>query len=279
MILRYLIVICVLFCSQNYAQYFHIRIEDEPLVVLTPTPQSNPGSEIVHKITPLDAMVDKTNYLGFRILYLHSKGNKNNIAFSPCGVGSVLVALYEGSQGVSSSEIHENLVVPYDKDILRVGYRDIHRRLRSYFYQNENLLSGLTLSSENITIRSEYESILRFYGYDLDTIPEMQASPTTTEKAEESSTEEDDDTNNSTVTIQIDITTKEGSAELESSTEDSDENDVTTIILETEAPGLESTESGEFGRYESIVGDDICTRLKLLFNITDLTLSRYYFVL
>lgn len=38
---------------------------------------------------------------------------------------------------------------------------------QSYFYQNENVLSGLSLSKENVTIRSGYESILRFYGYDL----------------------------------------------------------------------------------------------------------------
>ncbi|EAT42298.2 AAEL006137-PA [Aedes aegypti] len=124
-------------------------------------------------------MVDKTNHLGFRILYLHSKGNKNNIAFSPCALASILVALYEGADGKSASEIHENLVVPYDKDILRVGYRDIHRRLRSYFYRRENLLSGLSLSSENITIRPEYESILKFYGYDLENIPEMKMQTTT----------------------------------------------------------------------------------------------------
>lgn len=39
--------------------------------------------------------------------------------------------------------------------------------VQSYFYQQENVLSGLSLSKENVTIRSGYESILRFYGYDL----------------------------------------------------------------------------------------------------------------
>lgn len=38
---------------------------------------------------------------------------------------------------------------------------------QSYFYQQENVLSGLSLSKENVTIRSGYESILKFYGYDL----------------------------------------------------------------------------------------------------------------
>lgn len=40
---------------------------------------------------------------------------------------------------------------------------------QSYFYKKESLLSGLIFNKENITIRSEYETVLRFYGYDLDT--------------------------------------------------------------------------------------------------------------
>lgn len=39
---------------------------------------------------------------------------------------------------------------------------------QSYFYKKENLLSGLIFNKENITIRPEYETVLRFYGYDLD---------------------------------------------------------------------------------------------------------------
>lgn len=39
---------------------------------------------------------------------------------------------------------------------------------QSYFYRRENLLSGLIFNKENITIRPEYETVLRFYGYDLD---------------------------------------------------------------------------------------------------------------
>lgn len=155
---KILLVATTCFCwTLTAGQYYSINLGGEEAVVGPPVPPppptGGPVQEIRPKITPLDAMVDKTNHLGFRILYLHSKGNKNNIAFSPCALFSILVALYEGANGKSASEIHENLVVPYDKDILRVGYRDIHRRLRSYFYQKENLLSGLTLSSENITIR------------------------------------------------------------------------------------------------------------------------------
>uniref|UniRef100_A0A182NLF1 Serpin domain-containing protein n=1 Tax=Anopheles dirus TaxID=7168 RepID=A0A182NLF1_9DIPT len=178
-----------------------------------PNPSAPTHQEIRQKVTPLEAMIDKTNHLGFRILHQHTKGNRNNIAFSPCALASILVALYEGAGGQSAVELHDQLVVPYDKDVLRVGYRDIHRRLRSYFYQKENLLNGLSLSSENITIRPEYESVLKFYGYDLDNIPEMRmqttttASPSTTLEMESEETTTDVTTEAGNATDAMDSTT------------------------------------------------------------------------
>lgn len=89
------------------------------------------------KSVPLEQMVDATNHLAFKILYLHSITNKNNIAFSPCGLGSVLVAVFEGADGRSALEIHEAMELPWDRDVIRIGYRDIHRRLRvccSFFF-------------------------------------------------------------------------------------------------------------------------------------------------
>lgn len=118
--------------------------------------------------SPVELMVDLTNRIGFRILYQHSIGNRNNIAMSPCGLASVLVALYEGSDGPSAIQIHKAMEFPWDRDLIRIGFRDIHRRLRSYFYSQDNLLSGLSLSEANVTVKPEYENILRFYGYDLE---------------------------------------------------------------------------------------------------------------
>ncbi|XP_070507279.1 uncharacterized protein [Chironomus tepperi] len=129
---------------------------------------SNDNNRIPKKLQPVELMVDATNSLGFTILDLHSKLNKNNVAFSPCGLMSVLAALFEGSGGKSAVELKEALRFPRERDIVRIGTRDIHRRLRSYFYKKENLLSGLIFNKENITIKQEYETILRFYGYDLD---------------------------------------------------------------------------------------------------------------
>jgi len=84
----------------------------------------------IPKPTPLQILVDSTNDMAYNILYYHSVMNKNNFAFSPCGLGSVLIALYEGSDGRSSLEIHKTLKFPNDRDVVRIGYRDIHRRLR-----------------------------------------------------------------------------------------------------------------------------------------------------
>lgn len=82
------------------------------------------------QIPPLVLMVDATNRLGFSILKHHTFNNNNNVAFSPCGLASVLIALFEGADGHSSFEIHKSLELPFDRDLVRVGYRDIHRRLR-----------------------------------------------------------------------------------------------------------------------------------------------------
>lgn len=63
-------------------------------------------------------------------MYYHSLSNANNFGFSPCGLGSVLIALFEGCDGRSAYEIYQTLHFPYERDIVRVGFRDIHRRLR-----------------------------------------------------------------------------------------------------------------------------------------------------
>uniref|UniRef100_A0A182YGR1 Serpin domain-containing protein n=1 Tax=Anopheles stephensi TaxID=30069 RepID=A0A182YGR1_ANOST len=244
-------------------------------VVQQTAPAGPAQQEIRQKVTPLEAMIDKTNHLGFRVLHQHSKGNRNNIAFSPCALASILVALYEGSAGQSAAELHEQLVVPYDKDVLRVGYRDIHRRLRSYFYQRENLLNGLSLSSENITIRPEYESVLKFYGYDLDNIPEMRMSTTTTPmpatttefEQEETTTDATTEVGNSTDSIDTsttmplpdetttatdDVTTTEAS----SSTDESVDADSTGTTMPIEPTEASTTEPETTEEPTTVEGDE-----------------------
>ncbi|KAM7361875.1 serpin 85F [Cochliomyia hominivorax] len=121
----------------------------------------------VKELTPSEYMVDLTNDLAYRILHYHSILNRNNFAFSPTALMSVLVAIFEGSAGRSKTELKNVLQLPNNNDIIRVGYRDIHRRLRTYFFVTDNPLKGLSLNKENVTIARDFEAILMFYGYDL----------------------------------------------------------------------------------------------------------------
>nr|XP_012146790.1 PREDICTED: location of vulva defective 1-like isoform X1 [Megachile rotundata] len=117
---------------------------------------------------PVDIITDVINDLGVRILQQYT--SHGNVAFSPTGVAFVLAALYEGSAGRGRQQIADALGLPRDRDITRIGFRDIHRRLRTYLNAN-GFLGGLTLNQENTNLRPEYEDILRFYGFDLS-IPE-----------------------------------------------------------------------------------------------------------
>lgn len=77
---------------------------------------------------PVDIITDVINDLGVRILQQYTA--HGNVAFSPTGVGFVLAALYEGSAGRGKQQIVDALGLPRDRDITRIGFRDIHRRLR-----------------------------------------------------------------------------------------------------------------------------------------------------
>ncbi|XP_008207029.1 uncharacterized protein LOC100121217 isoform X1 [Nasonia vitripennis] len=113
---------------------------------------------------PVDLMTDVINDLGTRVLQQYIE--PGNVAFSPAGMGFILAALYEGSTGHSRQQIVDCLGLPRDRNVVRVGMRDIHRRLRTYL-NPDGFLGGLNLNRENTTLRPDYENILRFYGFDL----------------------------------------------------------------------------------------------------------------
>lgn len=82
------------------------------------------------ELSASELMVDLTNELAYRLMYHHSVFNRNNFAFSPTALMSVLVALYEGSNGHSAYQLKNYLQLPSNRDTIRIGNRDIHRRLR-----------------------------------------------------------------------------------------------------------------------------------------------------
>ncbi|KAI5642332.1 serpin (serine protease inhibitor) domain-containing protein [Phthorimaea operculella] len=118
--------------------------------------------------TPIAHMVDVTNGFGLKVLAEHNFLNDNNIAFSPYGLMGILVALYEGVDGESSYQIQRAMQLPWNRNVMRVGFRDIHRTLKTYFVPEEGFLAGLALNNENVTFNDGYKKILRFYGFDLD---------------------------------------------------------------------------------------------------------------
>lgn len=83
--------------------------------------------------TPLAHMVDVTNGFGLEVLAEHNFLNDNNIAFSPYGLMGILVALYEGVDSESSYQIQRAMQLPWNRNVMRIGFRDIHRTLKVSF--------------------------------------------------------------------------------------------------------------------------------------------------
>lgn len=104
-------------------------------VSITPTASSEYGVPIEIKLwdtgrTPLAHMVDVTNGFGLKVLAEHNFLNENNIAFSPYGLMGILVALYEGVDGEASFQIQSGMQLPWNRNVMRIGFRDIHRTLK-----------------------------------------------------------------------------------------------------------------------------------------------------
>ncbi|XP_013168473.1 PREDICTED: serine/threonine-rich protein adg2-like [Papilio xuthus] len=176
--------------------------------------------------SPLKQMVDVTNEFGLKVLAEHNFLNDNNIAFSPYGLMGIMVALYEGVDGDSSYEIQRAMQLPWNRNVMRVGFRDIHRTLKTYFVPEEGFLAGLALNSENVIFEEKYTEILRFYGFDIEsgqtttpisttTNASVTTSPTTTEidktstttlSTENTTTEKQETTTNPTEITTTEVT-------------------------------------------------------------------------
>lgn len=61
--------------------------------------------------------------------------------------------------------------------------------MQSYFIPQEGFLAGLTLNLNNVTLRSEYEDVLHFYGFDYGSFNNaLYPEPLTTKKPSEATT-------------------------------------------------------------------------------------------
>ncbi|XP_059476331.1 uncharacterized protein LOC132197214 isoform X3 [Neocloeon triangulifer] len=124
---------------------------------------------------PMDFMADVVNSLATRVLLDHVTA-RGNFVFSPYGATSVLCVLNEGSSGMSAVQLSSTLNLPKDAELVRVGMRDLHRHLKSYFKHN-GFLQGVDLSHNNTSLRADFIPLLRFYGYHVDDEAQDQQQP------------------------------------------------------------------------------------------------------
>ena len=66
----------------------------------------------------------------------------------------MLVVLYEGARGDSARQIHNTLRLPWNVDVTRIGFRDIHRHLRVSTFVMETEL-GYTCNLQVLRARSQ----------------------------------------------------------------------------------------------------------------------------
>lgn len=55
---------------------------------------------------------------------------EDNTVFSPYGLMSMALLVYEGATGQTAAQLYSSLHLPWHRDIVRVGFRDLHRYLR-----------------------------------------------------------------------------------------------------------------------------------------------------
>ncbi|XP_024084653.1 serpin-Z1C-like isoform X2 [Cimex lectularius] len=156
-------------------------------------------------------MVDTTNEFGICVLQVLASRDEN-VAFSPYGLVSVALVLYEGARGPTAAEIHNTLRLPWDREVTRIGFRDMHRYLKSYF-SNDGFLRGLVLSKPDVIIHNNYSDLLLFYGFDVKVglttsrpsiVTESPKNTSTISPVEQNSTSA---TNGTTTAVAQDLTT------------------------------------------------------------------------
>ncbi|XP_065211675.1 serine-rich adhesin for platelets isoform X2 [Planococcus citri] len=90
---------------------------------------------------------------------------EGNMVFSPYGVASVSVLLFEGSSGNTALEILRVLNLPWNALLARIGFRDMNRHLKTYF-KSDGFLRGLIMSKDEVCFHYQYQRILRLYGFE-----------------------------------------------------------------------------------------------------------------
>lgn len=66
-------------------------------------------------------------------LQVQSTLQYGNVAFSPYGLASMSILLFEGATGNTALEIMRVMKLPWNTLLVRIGFRDINRHLKVSF--------------------------------------------------------------------------------------------------------------------------------------------------
>ncbi|XP_075236520.1 uncharacterized protein LOC142333383 [Lycorma delicatula] len=123
---------------------------------------------VIASHNPLEKVSDITNDFSVCILQIITTP-RTNVAFSPYGLVSVLVLIHDGADISSSSaiQIAQALRLSRHKELTQLGFRDLHRYLKSYF-TSDGFLRGLVLSNPKAILLPNYLRTLKYYGFEPD---------------------------------------------------------------------------------------------------------------
>ncbi|XP_022192494.2 serine-rich adhesin for platelets [Nilaparvata lugens] len=133
---------------------------------------------------PRDTAVEITNDFSICLLQVIATP-KTNAIFSPYGLVSVSVLIYEGANRSSESalQIGRALRLPPNSNTTQMGFRDLHMTMRaSKYFTSDGFLRGLVLSNPKAVLHRSYLDKLKYYGFepDVSSILTTTTVPTTT---------------------------------------------------------------------------------------------------
>ncbi|RZF31999.1 hypothetical protein LSTR_LSTR007077 [Laodelphax striatellus] len=145
---------------------------------------------------PRDTAVEITNDFSICLLQVIATP-KSNAIFSPYGLVSVSVLIYEGANHSSQSaqQIERALRLPANSNTTQMGFRDLHMTMRaSKYFTSDGFLRGLVLSNPKAVLHRSYLEKLKYYGFEPDVSSILTTTtmiPTTTAMPANKTTEKE----------------------------------------------------------------------------------------
>lgn len=77
---------------------------------------------------------------------------EDNTVFSPYGLMSMALLVYEGATGQTAAQLYSSLHLPWHRDIVRVGFRDLHRYLRVWTSHSYSLFIIINKACDDVFV-------------------------------------------------------------------------------------------------------------------------------